>query len=481
MHATYDEDIKLLIDGEWTPGLSGKASELLNPATGEVIGSVPHASASDLDRALEVSARAFRSWKNTIPAERGAILHRAAELMEKDIGRIARILTMEGGKTLTESKWELTFAIESLRWYAEEGRRAYGRVVPGRIMSHRQLILKEPIGPSAAFAAWNYPSSNVIRKIGAGLAAGCSVILKPAEETPGTAIAMARCFMRAGLPAGVLQIVFGVPGEVSSRLIASPVIKKISFTGSTAVGKLLQAQAAQTLKRCTLELGGHAPAIVNHDADLEKSVATLATLKFRNAGQACVSPTRFYVHEDVYSQVVKRFSERAAALRVGNGLEAGIEMGPMIASRQRDRIHGMVEDAIGKGSSLAVGGRPADGKGFFFEPTVISDLAPDARIQTEEPFAPVASFMPFRELDDVIERANATAYGLGSFVFTRSAEFAQRCEAGLEVGMVGVNNTMLSTPETPFGGINESGYGHEGGIEGVEAYLRTKTVSELFY
>lgn len=481
MQATYDEDIKLLIDGEWTLGTSGKSSDLHNPATGEVIGSVPHASAGDLDRALDATAKAFKVWKNTIPAERGAILYRAAELIEKDIDAIARILTMEGGKTLAESKWELTFAIESLRWYAEEGRRAYGRVVPGRILSHRQLVLKEPVGPSAAFAAWNYPSSNVIRKIGAGLAAGCSVIVKPAEETPGTAIAMAKRFMQAGLPAGVLQIVFGVPGEISKYLIDSPIIKKISFTGSTAVGKLLQAQAAQTLKRCTLELGGHAPAIVNHDADLEKSIATLATLKFRNAGQACVSPTRFYVHESVYTDVIRLFSERAGKLRVGNGLEPGIEMGPMIADRQRERIHAMVEDAVGKGSTLALGGKPVGGKGYFFQPTVISDLAPDARIQNEEPFAPVASFMPFKDVDEVIERANSTAFGLGSFVFTRSAEFAQRCEAGLEVGMVGVNNTMLSTPETPFGGINESGYGHEGGIEGVEAYLRTKAVSELFY
>ncbi|RWJ05737.1 NAD-dependent succinate-semialdehyde dehydrogenase [Mesorhizobium sp.] len=481
MQTTYDEEIRLLVDGEWTLGTSGKSSDLYNPATGEVIGSVPHASTGDLDHALDATAKAFKVWKNTTPAERGAILNRAAELMEKDIDRIARILTMEGGKTLSESKWELTFAIESLRWYAEEGRRAYGRVVPGRILSHRQLVLKEPVGPSAAFAAWNYPSSNVIRKIGGGLAAGCSIILKPAEETPGTAIAMARCFIKAGLPAGVLQIVFGVPAEISNYLLASPVIKKISFTGSTAVGKLLQTQAAQTLKRCTLELGGHAPAIVNHDADLEKSVATLATLKFRNAGQACVSPTRFYVHENVYNEVVRLFSERASKLRVGSGLEDGIEMGPMIAQRQRERIHGMVEDAIGKGSSLALGGRPMDGKGYFFQPTVISDLAPDARIQTEEPFAPVASFMPFRTVDEAIERANATSYGLGSFVFTRDAEFAHRCEAELEVGMVGVNNTMLSTPETPFGGINESGYGHEGGIEGVDAYQRTKTVSELFY
>lgn len=336
------------------------------------------------------------------------------------------------------------------------------------------------MGVVAAFAAWNFPASNVIRKLAGALGAGCSIILKTAEETPGTAVAFARCFEKAGTPPGVINLVFGVPDEVSLHLLASPIPKKVSLTGSTAVGKLLQARAAQTLKRCTMELGGHAPVIVHADADIEKSVATLVAAKFRNAGQVCTSPTRFYVHVSIYETFVKQFCEAAGKLTIGNGLAADTQMGPMIAPRRLDAMQGLVDDAVGKGARLLLGGKRIDGKGYFYAPTILADVPDTARILTEEPFGPIASFQPFEDFDDVIARANSTPYGLASFVFTQSGALAQKTELALDAGLVGVNNTSISTPETPFGGVNESGYGSESGIEGLEAFQRVKSVSEIF-
>jgi succinate-semialdehyde dehydrogenase/glutarate-semialdehyde dehydrogenase len=341
------------------------------------------------------------------------------------------------------------------------------------------MVLKEPVGPVAAFAAWNFPASNAIRKISGALGAGCSIILKPAEETPGTAVAMARCFQEAGLPAGVLNIVFGVPADVSAHLLVSPIIKKVSLTGSTAVGKLLQKQAAETLKRCTMELGGHAPVIVHQDADLEKTLNILAAFKFRNAGQVCTSPTRFYVHKAIYEPFLDGFSERARRVKVGNGLDEGVQMGPMIAPRRLDAMDGFVSDALACGAKTVTGGRREGNKGYFYAPTLLRDVPDNARIMSEEPFGPIAPTTTFSDFDEVIERANSLPYGLASFVFTRDMALAHKSEVALDAGLVGVNHMMVSTPETPFGGVNQSGYGSESGIEGLEAYLRTKFVTEL--
>lgn len=477
----FPEKIELLINGRWQQGSEGKTSELLNPATGQVLTSIAMASLADLRRAHDASVKGFAVWKATSAAKRCEILRHAAELMDQDKERIATILTMENGKPLSEARAEVGFSIEALQWYAEEGKRAYGRIIPSRLENQRQIVLKEPVGPVAAFAAWNFPASNVIRKIGGALGAGCSLILKASEETPGTAVAIARCLQKAGLPDGVLQLVFGVPDEISAYLLASAGIRKVSLTGSTSVGKLLQTRAAETLKRCTMELGGHAPVIVHQDADVEKSVAVLLTAKFRNAGQVCTSPTRFYVHESIYDRFVERFADGASRLRVGNGLEPETQMGPIISQRRLTAVQSLVEQAKGVGARLVAGGRRLEREGNFFVPTVLADVPPHARIVHEEPFGPIASFMAFSRFNEVIERANATPYGLASFVFTRDAALAQQTELALEAGLVGVNNTAISAPETPFGGINHSGYGSEGGIEGLEAYLRTKFISELFH
>ncbi len=474
----YTEKLELLIDGHWRQGSGGFTEELINPATGEVLGKLPHASADDLDEALAAAARGFRLWKNMTAIQRYAIMEKAADLIEQRKTGIARVLTMENGKPLAEAIGEVQFSADATRWYAEEGKRAYGRIVPARMPGVRQMVFKEPVGPVAAFAAWNFPASNCIRKIAGALGAGCSIILKPANETPGTVIALGRCFQDAGLPAGVLNIVFGEASDVSARLLASPIPRKVSLTGSTPVGKLLQKLAADTLKRCTMELGGHAPVIVHADADLEKTLDTVVAFKFRNAGQVCTSPTRFYVHESLYEPFVDGFVARAQKLKIGNGLEQDVQMGPMIAPRRLDAMDRFVSDAKARGADIALGGERLGNKGYFYAPTVLRNVPDDAVIMHEEPFGPLAPTTSFSAYDDVIERANSLPFGLASFVFTRDGALAKRTESDLEAGMVGVNHMVVSTAETPFGGVNESGYGSESGIEGLEAYLRTKFVTE---
>ncbi|OJU86836.1 MAG: NAD-dependent succinate-semialdehyde dehydrogenase [Shinella sp. 65-6] len=476
----YEETIDLLIDGVFRKGSEGKGQPLVNPATGEEIATVPHASAADLDAALAAAEQAFGPWKALPAVNRYKIMMKAADLIDERLETIARVLTMENGKPLAEARGEVAFSAEATRWYAEEGKRAYGRIVPGRVPGQRQMVYKEPVGVVAAFAAWNFPASNVIRKISGALAAGCSIILKTAEETPGTAVAFARCFQDAGLPKGVLNLVFGVPDEVSLHLLASPIPRKVSLTGSTAVGKLLQKRAADTLKRTTMELGGHAPVLVFADADVDHAVATLTAAKFRNAGQVCTSPTRFFVHESIAGAFAAGMAAKAAALKLGNGLDPETQMGPMIAPRRCDAIQSLVDDAVGKGAELLAGGQRLDRPGNFYAPTVLSNVPENARIMSEEPFGPVASIVPFSTFDEVIARANALPYGLASFVFTKDGATARDAEMALEAGLVGVNHTMISTPETPFGGVNESGFGSESGIEGLEAFQRTKFVSELF-
>ncbi|MGX5849225.1 NAD-dependent succinate-semialdehyde dehydrogenase [Mesorhizobium sp. PL10] len=474
----YNEKLELLIDGEWAAASDGRSHPLVNPATEEQIASVPCASAQDLDCALEAAGRAFVSWKKTTAAFRWEVLSRAADFIESRKPMIARTLTMENGKSLREAEGELQFCADATRWYAEEGKRAYGRVIPARSPNVRQIALKEPVGPALGFAAWNFPAGNVTLKIAAALAAGCTIIVKPSDETPGTAVAIGRCFHDAGVPGGALNIVFGPSAPISEHLIASTIPKKVSLTGSTPVGKLLQKLASETLKRCTMELGGHAPVIVFDDADIDHTVNVLTAAKYRNAGQVCTSPTRFYVHENVYETFIDRFVERSRQVIVGNGLDDGVQMGPLITGRRLGTMDELVQDAVSKGARLALGGERIDRKGYFYAPTVLRDMPDGARAMNEEPFGPIAQITPFRSFDEVIGRANSLPYGLAAYVFARNGSVAAAASEELEAGVVGINHTSVHEAETPFGGVNESGYGAESGAEGLEAYLRTKMVTD---
>ena len=475
----YDEKLEMLIDGNWCQGSDGRNQDLINPATEELLAQVPHASKNDLELAINASARGFKIWKNYTPISRQSILEKSAQLIEKRASKIAKILTLEMGKPLAESMLEIAFVVDVTRWYGEEGKRTYGRIVPSRIPSARQMVTKEPIGPACAFVAWNFPGTNFIRKVAGALAAGCSILIKPSEETPGTAVAIARCFQDAGLPDGVLNVVFGNPDDISKKVLGSPIPKKMSFTGSIPVGKHLQVLAAETLKRCTMELGGHAPLIVFDDADIENALNVSVAFKFRNAGQVCISPTRFYVQDKVYKSFLKGFSERAKAIKVGNGLEEGVQMGPLIDERRLPIMEGFVSDAVNSGAKLETGGERLGNLGYFYAPTVMSDVPHTSKIMTEEPFGPLAPISHFNNFDEVIERSNALPYGLAAYVFTTDGEKASKTSQALDAGVIGINHPAVSTPETPFGGVDESGYGSEGGIEGLDAFLRTKFVSEL--
>jgi succinate-semialdehyde dehydrogenase/glutarate-semialdehyde dehydrogenase len=472
------ERLELLIAGEFCQGSEGKTESVINPATEETLGEVPHASAADLDRALEASAEGFHAWRATRPLQRQAVMEKAARLMEERLDANARTLTMEMGKALPEAKAELQFVIDATRWYAEEGKRAYGRIVPARAPGVRQMVVKEPVGPCCAFVAWNFPGVNVIRKVAGALGAGCSIIIKPSEETPGTAVAIARCFQDAGLPAGVLNVVFGVPDDVSRHILRSWIPRKLSFTGSVPVGKHLLKLSAETVKRTTMELGGHAPVIIFDDADLGRAMKTMAGFKYRNAGQVCISPTRFYVQDKVYKDFVEGFTDLAKNVKVGNGLEEGVVMGPLIAPRRLDVMESFVSDAKSHGAEITTGGERMGNRGYFYAPTVMKDVPDNAKIMREEPFGPLAPITHFNTFDEVVERANSLPFGLASYVFTGDGGKASKISDALEAGLVGVNNPFVSTPETPFGGVNESGFGSEGGIEGLEAFQRTKFVVE---
>ncbi len=478
MAAQY-EKLHLFIDGEWL-GLDGRKSQpVLNPATGEEIGRLPHAKTADLDRALAAAARGFTQWKRVSANDRSKVLRRAAELIRERHERIATVMTLEEGKTIGESKLEVLSSAEVFEWMAEEGRRSYGRLIPARGEGHRQLVVKEPVGTVAAFSPWNFPAVTPARKIAAALAAGCSCIIKPAEETPATALLIAKALEEAGLPKGVLNVVFGVPSEVSSYLIASPVIRKISFTGSTAVGKLLAKLAADGVKRATMELGGHAPVVIFEDVDPEKVAPLAVAAKFRNAGQVCISPTRFFVHEAVHDRFVAKFTELSAAMPVGDGLDPKHKMGPLANARRIDAMETLIGDAKARGAKVKTGGSRIGNAGNFWQPTVLTEVPEEATMMTVEPFGPVAAMVRFKSFDEVVERANRLPYGLAGYAFTGSTKTATAISEQLETGLVGVNTFAVTVPETPFGGVKESGYGSEGGSEGLEAYLQTKFVSQM--
>lgn len=472
------EKLELLIDGEWRAGSDGKTEPVINPATEETIADLPHASPQDLDHALAAAEKAFPVWRDTAPYDRGKIMQKAAALMRERSKEIAETLVLEEGKVFAEAHIEVMVSADITDWYAEEGKRTYGRIIPGRMPGMRQYVYKEPVGPVAAFTPWNFPAVTPIRKMAGAIAAGCSCIIKASEETPGTCIALARAFQDAGLPNGVLNVVFGVPAEVSKHIIASPVIRKISFTGSIPVGKLLMAQAAEGLKRTTMELGGHSPVIVFDDTDVEKVVKAVVGGKYRNAGQVCISPTRFYVQDSHYTKFVKSFTETAKAMKVGNGMEEGMQMGPLANPRRLEAMQEFVADARDHGATIETGGERIGNNGFFFEPTVISDVPDDARVMYDEPFGPLAPISRFKDFDEVMEKANGLEYGLAAYAFTSSEKTAAAVSEKLQSGMVGVNSLAISMPETPFGGVKQSGHGSEGGIEGLEAYLNTKYVAQ---
>ena len=471
-------DLKMLLDGEWSEGTGDRRVAVLNPANEQSLGDLPLAERDDLDRALAAMRAAQPKWAATAPGARARILRAAAEIMRARADEIAHQMTLEEGKILAEAKAETIAGIEILNWYAEEGRRAYGRIVQGANPNVRQMVLKQPVGPVAAFTPWNFPVVTPARKIGGALAAGCTLLIKPSEETPAGALAIARALQEAGLPRGVLNVVFGVPAEISEYVIASDTIRKISFTGSIPVGKHLARLAAAGMKRATMELGGHGPVIVFDDVDAEKAAALSVAGKYRNAGQVCVSPTRFFVHDGIYRRFLETFTERAAALKVGDGLDQTSQMGPLANDRRMEAIDALVRDAVERGAELKTGGARIGNRGYFYAPTVLAEVPEDARIMNEEPFGPVAPIVRFKEFDEVVERANRLPFGLAGYAFTNSVETATRIGNALETGLVGINHFTISTPETPFGGMKESGYGSEGGLEGLDAYLATRFVTQ---
>jgi succinate-semialdehyde dehydrogenase/glutarate-semialdehyde dehydrogenase len=471
--------LSLYIDGEFIQGGGRREQDIVNPATHEVIGKLPHATREDLDQALAAAARAFESWKKSSPLERSKVLRKVAELARERAADIGRAMTMDQGKPLAESTGEVVFCAEHAEWHAEECRRIYGRVIPARVDGVRQTVLREPVGVVAAFSPWNFPFNQAIRKISAAVGAGCSIILKGPEDTPSAVVALAQLFHDAGLPKGVLNIVWGVPSEVSDHLIGSPIVRKVTFTGSVQVGKMLAAKAAALMKRSTMELGGHAPVIVCDDADIDAAVKLLVPFKFRNAGQVCISPTRFYVQEGVYERFVAEFVGKTQSLKVGDGLSADTKMGPLAMHRRVGAVAGFVDDARERGASVLAGGAPIPGVGNFFAPTVIADLPEDSRLMTEEPFGPVAGMLRFKTMEEVLQRANSLPFGLAAYAFTSSTKRAHQISTGLEAGMIAINHLGMALAETPFGGIKDSGIGSEGGVETFDGYLNTKFVTQM--
>ncbi|MBF5090738.1 NAD-dependent succinate-semialdehyde dehydrogenase [Novosphingobium sp. NBM11] len=469
--------LHMVIDGERVAGGGRRTHAVVNPATGETIGELPLAEPADLDRALETARKGFRIWRDSTPQQRAAVLQGAARLMLERQDDLARIATLEEGKTLPEARIEVMMNVGLFNFYAGEVFRLYGRTLV-RPAGMRSTVTHEPVGPVAAFAPWNFPLGNPGRKLGAPIAAGCSVILKAAEETPASALGVLQCLLDAGLPKEVAQAVFGVPDEVSRHLLASPVIRKLSFTGSTVIGKHLSKLAADNCIRTTMELGGHGPVLVFGDADIDRALDTMVTSKYRNAGQVCVSPTRFIVEESVFDRFRDGFVERVKAIRVGNGLDEGAQMGPMANARRPEAMDRLIGDATARGAKLLAGGERVGNAGFFYAPSVLSEIPLDAAVLNEEPFGPVALLNPFRGEEAMIEEANRLPYGLAAYAWTQDAKRQQRVAREIESGMVGINTTMIGGADAPFGGVKWSGHGAEDGPEGVMACLVTKAVHE---
>ena len=475
--STAYPDTQLLINGQWQDAASGKKIAVRNPASGQVIGHVAHADVADLDQALAAVQKGFEVWRKVSAHERGAIMRRAAGLLKERADSIAATLTQEQGKPLPEAKGEILAAVGIIEWFADEALSVYGRLVPSRKPEFQQMVIKEPVGPVAAFTPWNFPVNQIVRKLGAALATGCSFLCKAPEETPASPAALFQCFVDAGIPAGVVGLVYGDPAQISSYLIAHPVIRKVTFTGSTAVGKQLAALAGQHMKRSTMELGGHAPVIVAEDADVALAVKCAGGSKFRNAGQVCISPTRFLVHNSVKDEFARGMVALAEGLKVGNGLEKGTQMGPLANPRRVMALTQLVQDAEKHGAKLLTGGSAFGDSGNFFAPTVLSDVPLTASVFNEEPFGPMAAIRGFDDLGDAIAEANRLSYGLAAYAFTRSLKTANRLALDVESGMLWINQPAMASAEMPFGGIKDSGYGSEGGPEALEPYLVAKAVS----
>ena len=476
MTDTYT-DTRLLIDNQWVDAQSGKTLDVLNPATGVVIGKVAHAGTVDLDRALAAAQRGFEAWRKVSAHERAAVMRRAAALVRERADAIARLLTQEQGKPLAEARVEVLAGADIVEWFANEGLRVYGRIVPSRNPNAQQLVIKEPVGPVAAFTPWNFPINQVVRKLGAALASGCSFLVKAPEETPAAPAALLGAFVEAGIPAGTVGLVFGNPAEISSYLISHPVIRKVTFTGSTPVGKELAALAGRHMKRVTMELGGHAPVIVADDADVALAVKAAGGAKFRNAGQVCISPTRFLVHRSLKDEFTKALVKHAEGLKLGDGLAEGTTLGPLANTRRLSAMSKVIDDARAKGATVATGGERVGKAGNFFAPTVLVDPPLEADVFNNEPFGPVAAVRAFDTLDEAIAEANRLPYGLAGYAFTRSIKNAHQLAQRLELGMLWINQPATPSAEMPFGGVKDSGYGTEGGPEAMEAYLVTKAVS----
>ena len=470
--------VQMHIGGKWTDGTSGRTWPITNPATEKVLGEVPLASTADLDDAVEAAVRGFRMWSGTPVAERTQILYRASDLLVERSADIGRVMTLEEGKPLGEARGEVSRVAASLRWHADDARRAYGRIIPSaadRVVTVR----REPIGPVAAFTPWNFPAGGPMRKISAALSAGCSIVIKASEETPGTACEIVQCFEDAGLPPDVLNLVFGDPPEVSSHLIPAPDIRLVAFTGSVPVGKLLAAAAGAEMKPALMELGGHAPVIVCADADPRVAARRSAAAKYVNAGQVCTSPSRFFVHESLHDAFVDELVDASEAVPVGDGLVEGTKMGPLANPRRLVAMEHLVTDAVERGATIRCGGRRLDRPGYFFAPTVLTEVSLESEMMITEPFGPVAPVVPFADLDDAVTMANSLPYGLAAYGFTESASTAERLVQGFEAGILSINHCGGSIHEAPSGGVKDSGYGREGGPEGLDAYMATKRVVHL--
>lgn len=468
-------DLKLYVGGEWR---SRDGQPVLNPADESVIGTVPHATRADLDDALLAAEQGFRVWSRTSPATRAEIILKATALVRERIEYLAVTMTLEQGKPIGQSRLEILRGCEIIEWDAQEGRRIYGRVIPSE-PGMRHTVLRQPIGVVAAFSPWNFPMSSPARKVGGALAAGCSIILKASEETPAGAFQLVQAFADAGLPSGVLNLVFGRPSDISEYLIPQPSVRLVTFTGSVPVGKHLASMAGAHMKPAIMELGGHAPVIVCDDADPAKAGALSAVGKSRNAGQVCVSPTRFFVQDEVYDRFAESFASRAAGLKIGNGLEPANQMGPLANARRIAAMETLVADARERGARVLTGGERIGNRGYFYPLTVLADVPDEARAMHEEPFGPLALLSRVRSLDEAIAKANSVPYGLAAYAFTNSAQNADRLAEGVEVGNLSINHFVASSAETPFGGVKDSGFGREGGLEGLQGYTIVKNVSHL--
>ncbi|MER8441695.1 NAD-dependent succinate-semialdehyde dehydrogenase [Mesorhizobium sp. M1066] len=473
------KNVLLHIDGAWRPARDGRTMPIVNPSTEVELGSLAHAGIDDLDEALAAAAKGFETWRRASPFDRSKLMRKAANILRDRNEHIATLMTLEQGKPIAEARMEAFAAADIIDWFAEEARRSYGRIVPARLDGVSQSVVKEPVGPVAAFTPWNFPLNQAVRKLSAALAAGCSIIIKGPEETPASPAELVRAFVDAGLPDGTVNLVYGTPSEISTYLIAHPVIRKISFTGSTPVGKQLASLAGLHMKRATMELGGHAPVIVLPDADLDRAARSMVAAKFRNAGQICVAPTRFLVDHAVYDDFVGRFAEATRQIKVGDGLAEGTTMGPLANPRRVQAMEELVHDAVQKGAELVTGGKRIGNSGYFFEPTILSGVGTDARAMNEEPFGPLALMTRVSGLDEALAEANRLNYGLAAYGFTRSAASAARMSSGIASGMVSINHYGLALPEVPFGGINDSGNGTEGGADALDSYLNSKFVSHL--